>query len=69
MATNFKIILKDNDVEKAIRKMKKKIIKSGLMKELRQRRYFEKGSERRIRKQKEMIINSKKKKRERERRL
>lgn len=69
MATNFKIILRDDNIEKAIRKMKKKIIKTGLMKELRQRRYFEKGSDKRIRKMKEMIVNSKKKKRLRERDL
>jgi len=49
--------------------MKNKSIKNGLVKEMRERRYFEKGSDKRIRKMKEMLANTKKKKRIRERNL
>lgn len=69
MAINFTVIVKNNELEKALKKMKTKSIKNGLVLEMRQRRYFEKGSDKRIRKQKEMIINTKKKKRLRERDL
>jgi small subunit ribosomal protein S21 len=69
MAINFTVIVKNDELEKALKKMKTKSIKSGLVLEMRQRRYFEKGSDKRIRKAKEMLINTKKKKRLRERDL
>ena len=69
MAINFTVIVKTDELEKALKKMKTKSIKSGLVLEMRQRRYFEKGSDKRIRKAKEMLINTKKKKRLRERDL
>lgn len=40
----------DNDVEKAIKVLKNKLVKSGLFKELKARRYYEKPSVRRKRK-------------------
>ena len=61
MATNFTIKVIHNDVEKAIRRMKKKLTKTGLMRELRLRKNYEKGSDKRIRKQKEMIANTRRK--------
>ena len=63
MATNFTIKVIHNDVEKAIRKMKKKLTKTGLMRELRLRKNYEKGSDKKIRKKKEMIANHRKKQR------
>ncbi len=69
MAVNFTVIVKGDELEKALKKMKNKSIKNGLFLEMRQRRYFEKGSDKRIRKEKEMIANSRKKKRLRERNL
>ena len=69
MAINFTVIVKNDELEKALKKMKTKSIKSGLVKEMKERRYFEKGSEKKIRKMKEMLINTKKKKRIRERNM
>tara|TARA_R110002012_G_scaffold91794_1_gene223101 strand:+ start:321 stop:530 length:210 start_codon:yes stop_codon:yes gene_type:complete len=69
MAVNFTVIVKGDELEKALKKMKNKSIKNGLFLEMKQRRYFEKGSDKRIRKEKEMIANSRKKKRLRERNL
>ena len=47
------VIVRNNQVEKAMRVLKKKIQKDGLMKELRQRQYYEKPSLKRQRKLKE----------------
>jgi ribosomal protein S21 len=69
MAINFTVKVMGDQLEKALKKMKSKSIKYGLVKEMRQRRYFEKGSDKRIRKMKEMIVNTKKKKRLRERNI
>ena len=43
----------DHNIEKAMRVLKRKLIKEGLFKELKARRYFEKPSVRRKRKEKE----------------
>ena len=43
----------DNNIEKAIKSLKRKLSRAGLFKELRKRKYFEKPSEKRRRKQKE----------------
>ena len=48
-ATGLEVIVRNNDVEKAIRILKKKVAKSGLMRELKQRQYYEKPSDKRIR--------------------
>jgi len=69
MAINFTVKVMGDQLEKALKKMKSKSIKYGLVKEMKQRRYFEKGSDKRIRKMKEMIVNTKKKKRLRERNI
>lgn len=45
----------DENIEKAMRVLKRKLIKEGLFKELKSRRYYEKPSERKKRKQKESI--------------
>jgi len=45
----------NNNVEKAIRVLKKKMLKDGVMKELKQRRYYEKPSEKKLRLKKENI--------------
>lgn len=45
----------DHNIEKAMKVLKRKLIKEGLFKELKSRRYFEKPSERRKRKVKESI--------------
>jgi small subunit ribosomal protein S21 len=47
--------VRNNNVEKAIRVLKKKIQKDGLMRELRQRQYYEKPTLKRQRKLKESL--------------
>jgi ribosomal protein S21 len=48
---NFTIIIKDNNIEKAIRKMKTKATKLGILKTYRDKQRYEKPSDIRIRKQ------------------
>jgi|TARA_B110000444_G_C18524612_1_gene448231 small subunit ribosomal protein S21 len=57
------VTVRNNNVEKAMRVLKKKLQKDGLFKELRQREYYEKPSEKRIRKGKEMAAAWRKKER------
>ena len=45
----------DSNIDKAMKILKRKLIKEGLFKELKSRRYYEKPSERRKRKSKESI--------------
>ena len=47
--------VRNNNVEKAIRVLKKKIQKDGMMRELRQRQYYEKPTLKRQRKLKESL--------------
>ena len=51
----IEVQVRNNNVEKAIRVLKKKIQKDGLMRELRQRQYFEKPTLKRQRKHKENL--------------
>ena len=69
MSVNFTINLRDDNVEKAIKKMKTKMSKLGLTKDLREKMYYEKPSDKKVRVRKANIINSKKNKRMRERDL
>ena len=55
--------VRGNNVEKALRILKKKLQKDGLMKELRMRQHFEKPSLKRQRKHKESLRRSAKAKR------
>ena len=50
----------DHSIEKAMKILKRKLIKEGLFKELKMRRYFEKPSERCKRKQKESLKKARK---------
>ena len=59
----IEVTVRNNNVEKAMRVLKKKLQKDGLMKELRRREYYEKPSEKRVRKGKEMAAAWKKKER------
>ena len=58
-----KVFVRKNNVEQAIRVLRKKIQKEGILKRVRQTRYFESPSEKRIRKEKEGRKNYLKKKR------
>tara|TARA_B100000927_G_scaffold246379_1_gene209303 strand:- start:1865 stop:2074 length:210 start_codon:yes stop_codon:yes gene_type:complete len=55
------VVVRNNNLEQAMRVLKKKVQKAGLVKELRQRQYYEKPSDKRVRKKKEMTANWKKK--------
>jgi len=54
------IEVKHNDVEFALRLLKRQVQKSGLLRELRRRRHYEKPSERRRRQQRVGIKNTRK---------
>ena len=69
MSVNFTINLRDDNVEKAIKKMKTKMSKLGVTKDLREKMYYEKPSDKKVRVRKVNIINSKKNKRMREKDL
>ena len=51
----LEVKVRDNNVDKAMRKLKKKLDKEGVMWELRQRRYYEKPSLKNLRKKKESM--------------
>tara|TARA_B100001778_G_C18333222_1_gene514046 strand:+ start:277 stop:486 length:210 start_codon:yes stop_codon:yes gene_type:complete len=55
------IQVRNGNVEQALRVLKKKLQKDGLLKELKAKQYFEKPSEKKRRKKKEGIANFKKK--------
>jgi small subunit ribosomal protein S21 len=54
------ITVTHNDVELALRLLKRQVQKSGLLRELRRRRHYEKPSERRRRRMREGIRNTRK---------
>ena len=55
------VVVRNNNLEQAMRVLKKKVQNAGIVKELRQRQYYEKPSDKRVRKKKEMAKNWKKK--------
>jgi small subunit ribosomal protein S21 len=57
------VYVKHNDVDTALRILKKKTQKAGLLRELRQRRQYEKPSERRRREKRQGIKNTRKRER------
>ena len=57
----LKIEVRNGNVEQAMRVMKRKLMKEGIMKELRARESYEKPSAKKRRKKKEYIANYKKK--------
>ena len=59
----IEVIVRDNNVEKALRVLKKKLEKDGLFRELRMRQFYEKPSDKRMRKHKESLRRIAKEKR------
>ncbi len=59
----IEITVRDNNVEKALRVLKKKLQKDGLFRELRMRQFYEKPSDKRMRKHKESLRRIAKEKR------
>ena len=55
MAANYTIEVRNNNVEKAFRVLKKKLMKDGVMRELKERQYFQKHSWKKREKKKESI--------------
>ena len=51
----IEVTVRDNNVEKALRVLKKKLQKDGLFRELRMRQFYEKPSDKRMRKHKESL--------------
>ena len=51
----MQVVVKNGNVERAMRTLKKKVQKEGLLKELKQKQYFEKPSAKRKRKKAEGI--------------
>ena len=57
----IKVEVRNGNLEQAMRVLKKKLLKDGLVKTLKMKQYYEKPSDKRVRKKKEMIANYKKK--------
>lgn len=62
----MQVIVKNNNVEKALRQLKRKIKKSGLLVELKERQYYTKPSEQKRLDKKRGIARANKARRERE---
>jgi small subunit ribosomal protein S21 len=56
----MRIIVRDNNVEQALRFMKKKLQREGLFREMRMKEAFEKPSEKRVREQAEAVRRARK---------
>ncbi len=52
---NVQVFVRDNNVDQALRALKKKMQREGIFREMKQRRSFEKPSERRAREKAEAI--------------
>ena len=65
----IEVIVKDNNIEQALRVFKRKVLKSGLLREYRAKQVYEKPSDKRQRKKKEGIANYKRQKKLRDREL
>jgi small subunit ribosomal protein S21 len=64
---SLEVKVKNNNVEKAIRQLKKKVMKDGLLKELKRRQFYEKPSLKKQRLMKENIKRVNKLRRQQER--
>jgi small subunit ribosomal protein S21 len=49
------VVVRDNNIEQALRALKKKMQREGIYREMRLRRHYEKPSERRVREQAEVV--------------
>jgi small subunit ribosomal protein S21 len=56
----MQVIVRDNNVEQAMRALKKKMQREGLFREMKQRRSYEKPSERRVRERAQAIARQRK---------
>ena len=51
----LEVKVRNNDVEKAIRQLKKKVMKEGILKEVKMRQYYEKPT---LKRQRKLILSS-----------
>ena len=56
----MQVIVRDNNVDQALRVLKKKLQREGVFREMKVRRHFEKPSEKRVREQAEAVRRSRK---------
>lgn len=56
----MQVLVRDNNVEQALRVLKKKMQREGLFREMKARREFEKPSERRVREKAEAVSRARK---------
>jgi len=56
----LQVLVRDNNVDQALRVLKKKMQREGLLREMKQRRYYEKPSERTTREKAEAIRRARK---------
>lgn len=54
------ILVRDNNVDQALRILKKKMQREGIFREMKQRRFYEKPSEKRVREEQEAIRRARK---------
>jgi small subunit ribosomal protein S21 len=59
-ATRVQVFVRDNDVEQALRVLKKKMQREGVFREMRRRRFYEKPSDRAAREKAEALRRSRK---------
>src|SRR6201987_590389 len=58
--TQFQVLVRDNNVEQALRVLKKKMQREGVFREMKQRRFYEKPSERTTRERAEAVRRARK---------
>jgi small subunit ribosomal protein S21 len=59
-ATRVQVFVRDNDVEQALRVLKKKMQREGVFREMRRRRFFEKPSDKATREKAEAVRRARK---------
>ena len=55
MVKNVQVVVRDNNVDQALRALKKKMQREGIFREMKLRRHFEKPSEKRARERAEAV--------------
>lgn len=60
------VVVRDNNVDQALRALKKKMQREGIFREMKMRRHFEKPSEKRVRESAEAIRRARKLERKRQ---
>src|SRR5688572_23041800 len=58
--TQLQVFVRDNNVDQALRVLKKKMQREGLLKELKQRRFYEKPSEKTVREKAQAVRRARK---------